>query len=386
MRVLHVNKFAFSKGGAEEYMLRLAKEQRRRGDDVWIFGSTDGREVGVDERTIDYRVIDFHSARGPEKVRAVEEVMWSRRAQRALADTMSEVRPDIVHLHNYAHQLSSAILPAISARGVRSVYTAHDYKLICPAYVANRGGTDCFKCADRISPTLLVDRCHHGSAPWSAIVAAEALLVRAKRMLPDAVIAPSQFMFEQLRSSWMGAQDITLVRNPAVSGGINWQGGGPLLYVGRLSREKGLRELVLAASELGWPLNIAGEGPLRSELEESADPRLVRFLGHISQEELAVLREGCRAQVVPSQWPENAPLSVLESVVDGVPVIATRRGGLPEFQELGARIALIDDVSANAFRHAVQVLDAVRPDLGELRDVLSWDRHLAAVDATYGGR
>lgn len=385
VKILHVNKFAYSKGGAEEYMLRLASAQRKAGNEVWVFGSL-GKESGdADPATIDYPVIDFHAAHGVEKLSAVREVLWSRRAARSIRDVLADVKPDVVHVHNYAHQLSSSIFPAISASGALSVHTAHDYKLICPAYVATRRGHDCFNCSRRIDPRLLIDRCHHGSTAWSALVAAESTLNRALRILPDKIIAPSQFMFDRLADGWIDDSRLRMVRNPANSSGLTWVGGGPLLYVGRLSREKGIERLIRATVEAGLSLDVAGDGPLREELTAIANAEQVRFHGHIDQSDLADLRSRTTAQVVPSDWPENAPLSVLECVVDGVPVVATRRGGLPEFEDMGARIALVDEITADSLTAAVAQIEARPGDSGGLRVDLSWENHVSLLDAIYGG-
>jgi len=384
VKILHVNKFAYSKGGAEEYMLRLAGRQQASGHDVTIFGSTNTRTSHSTVPIVNYDVLDFHSVKISSKGRAVREVMWSKRAAAAIRAVLNHLRPDVVHLHNYAHQMSSSILPEIAQSGARSVYTAHDYKLICPAYVANRKGADCFSCSRQLSPRVLVDRCHHDSLMWSTLVVAESLLVRSRGLVPDVIVAPSTFMLESLRQSWIGGSSLHMVRNPAETAGISWSRGKSLLYVGRLSREKGVSDLLRACADAGLHLDIAGDGPLRSELESYADPRLVTFHGHVGQDRLNELRSRCIAQVVPSQWPENAPLSVLECLVDGIPVIATDRGGLPELQGLSDSVSLVSEISASSLLKSISHLENTAPDLSQIRSQLSWDRHLQILSKIYG--
>ena len=386
MRVLHVNKFAFARGGAEEYMFRLSDRQAEAGDEVAIFGSAgDVNTTTTSRRLFDFRVQDFHAATSTtSRLRAAREVLWSTRAATSLSQAIEDFRPDVVHVHNYAHQLSSSIIDLMREQGMPVVATAHDYKLICPAYVANRKGQDCFACSHHVSAKLILDRCHHDDLSWSALAAAEAVVVRSKRLTPDHIIAPSQYMADALASSWVATIPISMIRNPAESVGLRWRGGGSLLYVGRLSREKGVEPLIQAAIEARIPLTVAGDGPLRGDLERSSDPTIVTFVGHLPADELARLRERCLAQIVPSEWPENAPLSALEAAIDGVPLIASPRGGLPEFANIGARVSFMNEITGASLQAAVRELDSRSGNMDLLRETLSWSRHLRLVTEVYG--
>src|SRR4051794_25194465 len=107
-----------------------------------------------DVRAYDASIPDFHAARGlREKFDAATTVLWSRAAQHELDEVIEDFAPDIVHLHNYAHQFSSSILSLLKDRGIPSVASAHDYKLICPSYLGVRAGRDCFECSRRLSLT-----------------------------------------------------------------------------------------------------------------------------------------------------------------------------------------------------------------------------------------
>lgn len=369
-------------------MLRTAERQAANGQTVGVLGAeADRAGLHPSVQMFDLYVPDYHALKGLAKVRAAKNVLWSKPAALVVRKALEDFRPDVVHLHNYAHQLSSSILAEIKGKNIPCIYTAHDYKLICPAYVANVDDKDCFSCSAKLSMKLLHERCHHDSTPWSAVVGLEAMLVRKGKLLPDKIIGPSQFMADAMRSSWLGElADVLLLRNPVERSGHRWTGKGDfLLYVGRLSREKGVGQLVNAAVAMGVPLKIAGEGPLRSALENLAysSNASVEFLGHIEQSSLALLRKECKAQVVSSTWPENAPLSALEAAADGVPLIVTARGGLPEFVTMGATVAVVDDLGQDELARAIKSLPDIQGDQDRFWLETSWDTHLDVLNKIY---
>lgn len=387
MRILQINKFAYPKGGAEVYMLRTALKLKQRGHHVAVFGST--LESGDLDRdgihTFDVQVPEFHTAAGPKKVAAAANVLWSTTARAKLQHAIDTFRPDVAHLHNYAHQLSPSIIKGLNDNGVPHLYTAHDYKLVCPAYVATVAGSDCFSCARKVSAKLVKKQCHHGSKPWSIMVGLEALEVRTTKLVPKRLLAPSEFMQSALENSWLsGNSTVRLVRNPVEGSGIGWVGGGDfILYVGRLSREKGVDSLITAAVNRGVRVVLAGDGPLRIELQEKWEGHAVDLVGHVDESALSNLRRSCIAQVIPSSWPENAPLAALEAAADGVPLIVTNRGGLPELARLGARVSCVENITSESIGDAMRQLDSMHGDKPLFQRETSWDLHLDILEAEY---
>lgn len=389
MRILHVNKFGAPKGGAEIYMRRTALRQSEAGHDVGIHSApyNEGDSLpGI--KKFDYDIIEFHDVQGSAKLRAAASVVWSPGAASALERTLAAFRPDIVHIHNYAHQLSSSIIKSLNRSGTPCVYTAHDYKLICPAYIAKRQGHDCLDCSFNTRERVLRHRCLHDSATWSAVALAEAKVTRSQQLIPDAVIAPSEYMFKALSDSWIGSStSVALIRNPVAPADWMWCGPGEyLLYVGRLSREKGVHDLVEAAEYADVPLVLAGDGPIRADLEKRHSKHAgLRLVGHVDQTALEELRKSCIAQVIPSTWPENAPLSGLEAAAAGVPLIVAHRGGLPEFIELGARGVTYqgNSISGSELQRCLAEVRGMSGNHDQFMAELDWDLHLKNLEMQY---
>ena len=106
--------------------------------------------------------------------------------------------------------------------------------------------------------------------------------------------------------------------------------GRHVLYAGRLSREKGVADAVVACRAAGLPLVVAGEGPAAAELQSLAAGADVRFTGKVGAQALAELRRDAAVAVVPSRYAEILPLAALEAMAAGLPVVAARSGGLAE--------------------------------------------------------
>src|SRR4029453_10272063 len=111
MRVLHVNKFLYRRGGAEGYLFDVARLQERAGDEVAFFGMAhDENEPGLTYAADFPSRVDLEppppGVRG--RAEAAARMVWSTSARRGLAATLRHFRPDVVHMHNGYHQLCPA--------------------------------------------------------------------------------------------------------------------------------------------------------------------------------------------------------------------------------------------------------------------------------------
>ncbi len=347
MIIVMVNKFHYLRGGAERYYFDLSALLERHGHRVIPFATHDPRNLPTPYAGDFIPGIDFDAAAGPlSALRRAGRVIHSPGARRAMAGVLARHRPDLVHLHNVAHHFSPSILDALRAAQVPVVQTVHDFKLLCPTYLMLRRGEVCELCAGGNVLHAVIHRCNRGSLARSAVSAIESGLAAARDAYAPVrrFLCPSHFMQAKLAARGFAAERLVhlplfvdpqrLGAAPTSAGAGSGPGAGGVLFVGRLSPEKGVRTL-LAAAEMARdvPLTIAGEGPLAGEVErEVASRRLshVRLAGRLAGPELFTLWRTARATVVPSECYENFPLVVAESMALGVPVIASRLGGLAE--------------------------------------------------------
>jgi glycosyltransferase involved in cell wall biosynthesis len=150
----------------------------------------------------------------------------------------------------------------------------------------------------------------------------------------DAFVCPSEFMKSKMLAGGFDASKLkvlpnftTLPNDLFVNDDLRED---YYAYTGRLSKEKGIETLLPAAQEAGYPLWIAGDGPLLDDLKTRYESDTIHFLGYQSQEAVAELMSKARFTIMPSTCFDNNPLSVIESLCVGTPVLGSNMGGIPE--------------------------------------------------------
>lgn len=260
----------------------------------------------------------------------------SARTQRELSVILREFRPEVAHFHNTFPLLSESGLDACCESGVPVVQTLHNYRHVCISATHFREGRICEDCVPGDPLAGVRHRCYR-NFPASAAVAWMTMRNHASRMRTNVVaryLVLNQFMANRLRNSGIAPTRIVIKPNfvnpPTVR---RSDSGGYALFAGRVSTEKGCRTLIDAwRSELPWRLKIVGDGPLRSELASTVEREglPVDLMGMKPREEVWRLLAGADVLIVPSIWFEGLPLVALEAFAMGVPVVASRLGGLGE--------------------------------------------------------
>jgi glycosyltransferase involved in cell wall biosynthesis len=349
-RVLMVNKFHYPRGGAEHYMFRLAGLLKQRGTEVDYFAMRDARNLPCP--TDRYFVSEVSFEQPPQglsgRIGMAGRMVYSREARSKMGRLLADRTPDLAHVHNIYHQLSPSLLAPLRRRGVPVVMTVHDFKLVCPVYSLLSHGEICERCVSNGFGPAVRHRCNRGSLSGSLLVAGETWAHRRLGLYRDGVdvfITPSAFARDRLITGGYPAERIVVVPNCVVADDYHplHRAGDHALYVGRLSREKGVEVLVRAAAASGARVKMVGDGPLRPTLERmiaesGAD---VELLGFRSGEELSAAVQAASAVVMPSICHDNCPLAVIEAMAWGKPVIGSRVGGIPELVRDGEEGVLV---------------------------------------------
>jgi glycosyltransferase involved in cell wall biosynthesis len=337
-KLLSINNYHYRRGGSDVVYLDHAALMEEQGWSNGFFSMNHPKNFETPWSKYFIDEIEFgHAYSISQKLAMASKVVYSFEAQKKLKRLLQDFPADVAHLHCIYHHLSPSIIPTLRDAGVPVVMTAHDLKIACPAYkMLNETGI-CEKCKGGNLLNVVKHRCVRDSLAASAIVMVESTLHRLLNTYQgklDKVVVPSRFFMEKFVEWGWPRDKFAYIPNYVDSTRFEpgYEPGNYFLYFGRLAPEKGVATLMRAAKSAGITLKIAGTGPIEAELhalqaELQGD---IEFLGYRSGPALHSLIREARAVVLPSEWYENAPMSVLESFALGTPVIGARIGGIPE--------------------------------------------------------
>ena len=268
--------------------------------------------------------------------------VWASDTHRDFSALLARENPDVVHVHNTFVMISPSVYSACRERGIPIVQTLHNFRLLCPGAQLLRDGKICEECIDHSLWRSVWHACYRDSRPATASVAL--MLAWHRRSgtwneLVDRYIALTEFARNKFIAAGFAPGKIVVKPNFVdPDPGEKESAGEYALYVGRLSREKGLRTLLDAWKRLpkSCPLHIAGDGPQRQELEDEARRcglSSIRFRGRLSHSETLAAMKGARFLILPSEWYEGFPMTLAESFACGTPVICSKLGAMEEIVE-----------------------------------------------------
>ena len=344
MKILIVNKFLYPNGGSETYIFKLGDQFAQMGHEVQYFGMEhENRIVGNNVESYTSNV-DFHTGK-IQKLLYPFRIIYSWEARRKIRKVLDDFKPDIVHLNNFNFQLTPSILYEIrsyrkeTGRKVKVVFTAHDSQLVCPNHLMQQYGRleRCSKCVGGSPWNCARYKCIHGSFVKSLLGSCEAWIYRRFRTyrLIDLTICPSRFLAEKLETCPELKGKIIVMHNfvdeMSTLQVADREQNSYVLYFGRFSKEKGIETLLKVCEKLSdIPFVFAGNGPLENQVNTI---RNIENKGFQTGQALQKLIINASFSVFPSECNENCPLSVMESLAYGTPVVGSRTGGVPELIE-----------------------------------------------------
>jgi glycosyltransferase involved in cell wall biosynthesis len=310
----------------------------------------------------------------------------------AVGRAVTEFGADIVHAHNVHPLFGWRALQAAGQAGAGVVLHLHNFRLFCAIGIAFRDRAPCFSCGARNTLPGLLHRCRGPISEAAAYAAG--LSLQQPRLLQhaDRFITVSRFTAGKLIEHGLPAGRTDVLPNFAPTAAVaersRAQLGEYALTSGRLVPEKGFDTAIAAARAARVPLVIAGDGPDMGRLAELGADADVRLVGRVGPERMAQLRRGAAFCLLPARCDEACPYAAIEALADGVPVIGSTRGGLPELLE---RQLVLDADDARAWGDAAGRLwsdPAARAQLGAralltARGLLSEERYHAELLQTY---
>lgn len=331
MNILLANKFYYRRGGDCIYMLNLEQLLKSHGHDVAVFAMDYPENIETPWKQ--------YFPQNMSKLMAFTRPFGSAEVKAKFNKLLDDFKPEIVHLNNIHTHLSPIIAELAHNRGIKVVWTLHDYKLLCPRYDCLRNGNDiCELCFNEDKSSCKTYKCMKGSTLASLIGYKEATTWNRRRLekCTDIFICPSKFMAQKMVQGGFNSKKLVSLCNFIDIDKCKkdtYEKENYYCYVGRLSHEKGVKTLIKAAQKLPYKLVIIGGGPLSDELKNETTNTNIEFVGYKQWDEIKEIVSKARFSVIPSEWYENNPLSVIEAQCLGTPVLGARIGGIPELIE-----------------------------------------------------
>jgi glycosyltransferase involved in cell wall biosynthesis len=339
MKLLYIFNLYQQSGGENQWVRSEPEMLRARGHEVIVY-QRDNNEI--QHFSPWKRAALFWQAR------------WSRESYEAVRAIIRRERPEVAHVYNTLALVTPSVYYACHDEGVPVVQTVYNYRLLCPAGTFLRNGRVCEECVQHSLWRSVGYGCYRESRLQTAALAWTLDSHRRRgtwSQIVNRYLVPTEFMRRKLIEGGLPTEKIVVKPNyHEPDPGLRQLSDGSVLYVGRLSVEKGVRTLLAAWQMLEDAplLRIVGDGPLRAELETAAarSRGKISVLGSLPHEEVIAHLKKAATLILPSEWYEAFPHVILEAYACGVPIVASRLGTLSDVIKDGVTGVLFEPGNA----------------------------------------
>jgi glycosyltransferase involved in cell wall biosynthesis len=357
MKILQINNIRFRRGGADIVYLNTGKLLENHGHEVFYFSQENEKNDNSSSNEYFVKETNYFDKSFLSKINSIPRFFYSNESKSKLSKLINDIKPDLAHIHLYKGVLTPSVLQVLKNNDVPVIISLHDYGLLCPHNLMLDGKMNiCTRCVNGSALNCITNKCNRNNLMLSTISSLE--FIFHKTFFPfnkyfDKIIAVSKFgksihqksrsLFDKIVHLYNFYPDLDKTE-------INSKKGDYILYFGRLSAEKGVETLFNAwlMKERKSQLKIVGSGELFEELNrKSKGSSTIEMLGFKSGDELNTLIKEASFIIVPSEWYENNPLTIIEAYANGKPVIGSNVGGISEIINDGDTGFLFDMGSVN---------------------------------------
>lgn len=369
MKILLVNKFHYLKGGSESYYFGLDEMLRSHGHEVIHFAMQDEKNLPSPTSEFFVSNVDFNNASGVKsKLSAIKNMFYSKEAYSKMKALLEKEHPDIVHIGLVHKQITYSILDAISEYNIPVIQSVHDLIFVCPNYMMLTNGHNCEKCVTGSKFNCVKEKCIKGSAAKSFLSYLENRYIEHKHYYDriDLFLAECDFykkLLEKGNFTKSRIESLTNFLQPSKTIEKNLNSGEYFLFFGRFSVEKGILTLIDAYKKAGitTPLILVGGGPedekIKAFVKDNNLENKVTFAGYVYGDKMVEMLDKAKAVIVPSEWYENCPYSILEAMARSRIVIASRIAGLPELVDDGKTGFLFAPQNSDDLAEKIRIVD-----------------------------
>ena len=330
MNVVIINDRGFSGGGASKVAVTSAIELARRGIDTHFFAAQGPIASELEKGNIRFDLLDQHDLlSSPSRISAAVGGVWNTTAQTRLIEFVANLPKGktILHLHSWSKALSPSIFSALRLTGHICVATLHDYGFVCP-----NGGLYNYQTEDNCDLTPMSMQCaacncdarSYTHKLWRLARHSVLNTIAAAPTSLHHAINVSSFAEDVYRPHLPSTLPSSIVNNPIDVPHLPPAApasSSQFVFVGRLSREKGIERLAEVAAKIGISLKVYGDGPLMADLVKRHPEH--SFMGWVDRQTVINSQREARALILPATWRETHGMVVSEAMALGVPCIVS---------------------------------------------------------------
>lgn len=369
MKILQINSCHYRRGGADVAYLNTGILLEYYGHEVYYFSQENNKNFTSKSLKYFIKEINFFGNSCLKSFFSIPRFFYSFEAKNNISRLLIDLKPDIAHIHLYKANLTSSILPELKKHKIPVIITLHDYDMLCPQNLMLDGKMNiCSKCVTGSALNCIIYKCNRNNFLFSCISSFEFFF--RTTFFPfekyfNKIIAVSKFGQKLHQESGKFRSEIYHLYNfyPNIElNEINKTKGIYFLYFGRLSKEKGLMTLYSAwiSKIRGSVLKIVGIGEMYNEMRIlTSNNSNIELLGFKSGNELNTLIRDASFVIVPSEWYENNPLTIIEAYANGKPVIGSKIGGIPEIIDDGNTGYLFEMKSVQELSNKISIAENI---------------------------
>ncbi len=337
MKILQINNCHYRRGGADVVYLNTGKLIEEKGEQIVYFSTKSNENIpnNFSDFFVDY--VNPLQVSFTKQLALIQKKLYSFEATRKLKKLLIQTKPDVAHIHLYKGGLTVSILFTLVKYKIPIVLTIHDNSLLCPRNtLINANDEICTICLTKSPFNCVTKKCNRHNLFYSLTNYLDYTLNNRIFKPQDVfkkIICVSKFNYnlhKEFRPNLKENLEHLYNFSPIVSTSKpNHAKGDYFLFFGRLSKEKGITTLLKSVQDVPIKLKIVGTGELMDSLKEKKGEN-VEFLGFKTGDELSELIRNASFIIVPSEWYENNPMTIIEAFAFGKPVIGSRTGGIPE--------------------------------------------------------
>lgn len=335
--VIIINDFNYIQGGASKVAIDTAKLLKEKGLNVIFFSAVNKLEENIDGVT--YISTDQKEAlKEQNRLKGIINGIYNLKAKKKLKELLKTLNKEetVIHVHGWTKALSSSVFDVAFKMNFKVVLTMHDYFTACPNggyfnYKENKIckrkplSWQCIKCN--------CDSRNYGFKIYRLIRQfVQNKIVKLNDKLEYA-IGISDLSIEILKPTLNSKIKLKKIYNPIEFNSnipkADWTKNEYYLYVGRISKEKGVDSFCKAITNLGLKGIAVGDGSEKEKLEKEYSN--IEFTGWKSSNEVKEYMKNARCLIFPSVWYETAGLTVLEAQSIGLPAIVNNNSAAREF-------------------------------------------------------